>query len=259
VFAENWHTSIKFFISIFSRNYVEKAIWNNKHFFITFRDFSIQNYDFFDIHTLLRLCIAGGLVDPRRLCFRHHRQTGPRVYSDRAVAVTIIHGGRGATLLVSHECLQKRAPPNALRWPKGKKITWLIFPSLRRNSSAPRKESKKFKRAFFPFPQVVLVQGHFLHLPPSLCPRQQPVFLARCTPIAMPETRECVVQGSTSVFTTVHAMDMRYLHIDTKWVWNKSLNFHILYFILKNYGMNWGTQLIFLTETKFYYIIFLAR
>ncbi|CAB3360911.1 Hypothetical predicted protein [Cloeon dipterum] len=63
--------------------------------------------------------------------------------------------------------------------------------------------------------KVVLVQGHFLHLPPSLCPRQQPVFLARCTPIAMPETRECVVQGSTSVFTTVHAMDMRFLHLDT--------------------------------------------
>ncbi|XP_059486511.1 PAS domain-containing protein cky-1 [Neocloeon triangulifer] len=62
--------------------------------------------------------------------------------------------------------------------------------------------------------KVVLVQGHFLHLPPSLCPRQQPVFLARCTPIAMPETRECVVQGSTSVFTTVHAMDMRFLHVD---------------------------------------------
>ncbi|KAF4530693.1 hypothetical protein B566_EDAN004932 [Ephemera danica] len=63
--------------------------------------------------------------------------------------------------------------------------------------------------------KVVLVQGHFLHLLPSLCPRQQPVFLARCTPVAMPETRECVVQGSTSVFTSIHAMDMRYLHIDT--------------------------------------------
>ncbi|KAG8182184.1 hypothetical protein JTE90_017135 [Oedothorax gibbosus] len=62
--------------------------------------------------------------------------------------------------------------------------------------------------------KVVLVEGHFVSFLP-LCSRNEPVFLATCTPVAMPETRECVVQGSTSVFTTIHAMDMKFLHIDT--------------------------------------------
>ncbi|XP_050674193.1 uncharacterized protein LOC126971800 isoform X2 [Leptidea sinapis] len=35
----------------------------------------------------------------------------------------------------------------------------------------------------------------------------------------MPETRECVVHGATNVFTTVHAMDMKILHIDTNGEW----------------------------------------
>jgi len=49
-----------------------------------------------------------------------------------------------------------------------------------------------------------------------LCSRNEPVFLATCTPIAMPETRECVVQGATNVFTTIHSMDMKIAHIDKK-------------------------------------------
>ncbi|RWS27082.1 neuronal PAS domain-containing protein 2-like protein [Leptotrombidium deliense] len=61
--------------------------------------------------------------------------------------------------------------------------------------------------------KVVLVQGHFVSFLP-LCSRNEPVFLATCTPVAMPETRECVVQGSTNVFTSIHSMDMKYLHID---------------------------------------------
>ncbi|XP_034253720.1 neuronal PAS domain-containing protein 4 [Thrips palmi] len=61
--------------------------------------------------------------------------------------------------------------------------------------------------------KVVLVQGHYLSFVP-LCSRNEPVFLATCTPVAMPETRECVVQGATNVFTTIHAMDMSFLHID---------------------------------------------
>lgn len=65
--------------------------------------------------------------------------------------------------------------------------------------------------------QVVLVQGHYLSFLP-LCSRNEPVFLATCTPIAMPETRECVVQGATNVFTTIHSMDMKIAHIDKKWV-----------------------------------------
>ncbi|KOB71275.1 Neuronal PAS domain-containing protein 4 [Operophtera brumata] len=51
--------------------------------------------------------------------------------------------------------------------------------------------------------------------------RMNPVFLAQCTPLAMPETRECVVHGATNVFTTVHAMDMKILHIDAngQFIW----------------------------------------
>lgn len=63
--------------------------------------------------------------------------------------------------------------------------------------------------------QVVLIQGHYLSYLP-LCSRNEPVFLATCTPIAMPETRECVVQGATNVFTTIHSMDMKFMHIDKK-------------------------------------------
>ncbi|XP_038207362.1 hypoxia-inducible factor 1-alpha-like isoform X2 [Zerene cesonia] len=61
--------------------------------------------------------------------------------------------------------------------------------------------------------KVVLVRGHYVSYLP-LCSRNEPVFLASCTPLAMPETRECVVHGATNVFTTVHAMDMKILHID---------------------------------------------
>lgn len=61
--------------------------------------------------------------------------------------------------------------------------------------------------------KVVLVQGHFVGYLP-LCSRNEPVFLATCTPVAMPETRECVVQGSTLVFTSIHSMDMKFLHLD---------------------------------------------
>ncbi|KAK9723151.1 hypothetical protein QE152_g19379 [Popillia japonica] len=62
--------------------------------------------------------------------------------------------------------------------------------------------------------KVVLVQGRYLSFLP-LCSRNEPVFLATCTPVAMPETRECVVQGATNVFTSIHSMDMRFIHIDS--------------------------------------------
>ncbi|XP_044764762.1 neuronal PAS domain-containing protein 4 isoform X2 [Coccinella septempunctata] len=61
--------------------------------------------------------------------------------------------------------------------------------------------------------KVVLVQGRYLSFLP-LCSRNEPVFLATCTPVAMPETRECVVQGATNVFTSIHSMDMKFIHID---------------------------------------------
>ncbi|KAL4717268.1 hypothetical protein ACJJTC_017155 [Scirpophaga incertulas] len=73
--------------------------------------------------------------------------------------------------------------------------------------------------------KVVLVRGHYVSYLP-LCSRNEPVFLAVCTPLAMPETRECVVHGATNVFTTVHAVDMKILHVDAngEWYlgWNKS-------------------------------------
>lgn len=61
--------------------------------------------------------------------------------------------------------------------------------------------------------KVVLIEGHYFGFLP-LSSRDEPVFLATCTPIAMPETRECVVQGSTNVFTSIHSMDMKFLYID---------------------------------------------
>ncbi|XP_039303162.1 LOW QUALITY PROTEIN: neuronal PAS domain-containing protein 4 [Solenopsis invicta] len=62
-------------------------------------------------------------------------------------------------------------------------------------------------------PQVILVEGHFLPFVP-VCNRNEFVFLASCTPVVLPETRESIVQGATNIFTTIHSMDMKYLHID---------------------------------------------
>ncbi|XP_067634953.1 uncharacterized protein dysf isoform X2 [Eurosta solidaginis] len=80
--------------------------------------------------------------------------------------------------------------------------------------------------------KVVLVQGHYLSFLP-LCSRNEPVFLATCTPIAMPETRECVVQGATNVFTTIHSMDMKIAHID------KNGEFHLGYSKSDIHGLSW--------------------
>ena len=64
--------------------------------------------------------------------------------------------------------------------------------------------------------KVILVEGHFVSYLP-LCSRNEPVLIARCTPVAMPETRECVVQGATNIFTTVHNMDMKFASIDARY------------------------------------------
>lgn len=79
---------------------------------------------------------------------------------------------------------------------------------------------------------MVLVQGHFAGYLP-LCSRNEPVFLALCTPVAMPETRECVVQGSTHVFTTIHSMDMKILHLD------RNGEFHLGYQKSSLQGVSW--------------------
>ena len=62
---------------------------------------------------------------------------------------------------------------------------------------------------------MILVEGHFVSYLP-LCTRNEPVLIATCTPVAMPETRECVVQGATNIFTSVHNMDMKFASIDTR-------------------------------------------
>ncbi|XP_055636672.1 uncharacterized protein LOC129775684 isoform X2 [Toxorhynchites rutilus septentrionalis] len=80
--------------------------------------------------------------------------------------------------------------------------------------------------------KVVLVQGHYLSYLP-LCSRNEPVFIATCTPIAMPETRECVVQGATNCFTTIHSMDMKIVHID------KNGEFHLGYSRSELQGISW--------------------
>jgi len=61
--------------------------------------------------------------------------------------------------------------------------------------------------------KVILVKGHFYSDLP-LCSRDEPVFVAHCSPLAMPENREIVVQGATNVFTTVHQLDMKTLEVD---------------------------------------------
>ncbi|XP_038120618.1 uncharacterized protein LOC6039141 [Culex quinquefasciatus] len=80
--------------------------------------------------------------------------------------------------------------------------------------------------------KVVLVQGHYLSYLP-LCSRNEPVFIATCTPIAMPETRECVVQGATNVFTTIHSMDMKIVHVD------RNGEFHLGYSRSELQGISW--------------------
>ena len=63
--------------------------------------------------------------------------------------------------------------------------------------------------------KVIIVEGHYSGALP-LCSRNDPVFIAWCTPVAMPETRECVVQGATNIFTSVHSMDLKIIQIDSK-------------------------------------------
>ncbi|XP_044021088.1 neuronal PAS domain-containing protein 4A isoform X2 [Aphidius gifuensis] len=80
--------------------------------------------------------------------------------------------------------------------------------------------------------KVVLVEGHYLPFVP-LCNRNESVFLASCTPVVLPETRESVVQGATNIFTTIHSMDMKYLHID------KTAESHLEYSRSELVGVSW--------------------
>ena len=62
---------------------------------------------------------------------------------------------------------------------------------------------------------MVLIEGRFSGLLP-LCSRSEPVFISWCTPVAMPETRESIVQGATNIYTSMHTMDFKFTSIDTK-------------------------------------------
>jgi len=62
--------------------------------------------------------------------------------------------------------------------------------------------------------KVIIVEGHFYGILPNVS-RSEPVFVAWCTPVAMPETLECVVQGATNIFTSVHSMDLKISQIDS--------------------------------------------
>ncbi|XP_065582232.1 uncharacterized protein LOC136041468 isoform X3 [Artemia franciscana] len=74
------------------------------------------------------------------------------------------------------------------------------------------KDMKKDQNSLF---KIVIVEGHYL-VPMALSSRPEPVLLAVCTPVAMPETREAVIQGACNVFTTQHSMDMKILEVDRR-------------------------------------------
>ncbi|XP_037070177.1 neuronal PAS domain-containing protein 4A-like [Pollicipes pollicipes] len=80
--------------------------------------------------------------------------------------------------------------------------------------------------------KVVLIRGHYLSFLP-LCSRNEPVFVATCTPIAMPETRDCVAQGAPNIFTSVHSMDMKFLQMD------KNAEFYLEYRSSAVQGLSW--------------------
>ena len=61
--------------------------------------------------------------------------------------------------------------------------------------------------------KVILVKGHFYSSLP-LCSRDEPVFAAHCSPLAMPENRNIVVQRTTNAFTTGHSRDMKTIELD---------------------------------------------
>lgn len=63
--------------------------------------------------------------------------------------------------------------------------------------------------------KLVLVSGKFFEFIP-LSSSETPVFIAHCSPVVMPETRECVAQGNSEVYTSMHSIDLKYVHLDRK-------------------------------------------
>lgn len=69
----------------------------------------------------------------------------------------------------------------------------------------------------------MLVEGRYLHpaeyyqainavATPSTS--IQPIFAAFCQPLINPENAESLATGNTSMFRSVHTMDMKFVHLD---------------------------------------------
>ena len=76
------------------------------------------------------------------------------------------------------QCVEERASPDAVWGSEGDKF-------YRKYSLQKSHDNCDY--------QVILVKGHFYSDLP-LCSRDEPVFVAHCSPLAMPENREIVVQ-----------------------------------------------------------------
>lgn len=63
--------------------------------------------------------------------------------------------------------------------------------------------------------KLVLVSGHYFSYIP-LSSSEIPVFIAHCSPLVMPETRECVAQGNCLVYSSMHSIDLKYVHLDKR-------------------------------------------
>ena len=71
--------------------------------------------------------------------------------------------------------------------------------------------------------KFILVEGRYLHpveyyqalnaIPTPTAPIQ-PIFAAFCRPLINPENAETLSTGNTSIFRSIHFMDMKFLHLD---------------------------------------------
>ena len=71
--------------------------------------------------------------------------------------------------------------------------------------------------------KFILVEGRYLHpaeyyqalnsVPNPTAPLQ-PIFAAFCRPLINPENAETLATGNTSMFRSIHLMDMKFIHLD---------------------------------------------
>lgn len=67
--------------------------------------------------------------------------------------------------------------------------------------------------------QVMHVKGHFVPVgqKESGVPEQH-VFMALCTPLITPDVKESLIQNNTTVFRSVHKLDMSFIEITETYV-----------------------------------------